>query len=288
MNKILFHISVTILDFIILILHTIGFYLLSCVKYGRFHTNRIIVKWLSGAEILYSIVCLTDNISFFFHYDGDVVDIIVFIMSPVIHFIVLLVTLNRFVACIYPVFYKKYITKTVVHFITFGTCLLVVVAGISINYVHAIILLNWEWMAFSAASSFLIILYVYTTIYLKIAASTLLISKHLPGRHNLTLPSVLWNFIFHQGHATSLLIALCYTLFIIIPSLLFLMMPEETAVWNCVIITVRIHYILDAVIYVYTDRAVRRLFAARVLKIVSFFRALSRSNRVYPSNGIEI
>ena len=286
MKKILFHISVTILDFIILILHTIGFYLLSCVKYGRFHTNRIIVKWLSGAEILYSIVSLTDDISFFFHYDGDVVDIVVFIMSPVIHFIVLLITLNRFVACIHPVFYKKSITKKVVHSITFGTCLLVVVAGISICYVHDIFLLSW--MAFAVASSFLTILYVYTKVYHKIAASTLLISKHLPGRHNLTLPSVLWNFIFHQGHATSLLIALCYTLFIIIPFVLFLIMPEKKAVWNCVLITVRIHYILDAVIYVYTDRAVRRLFVARVLKIVSFFRALSRSNRVYPSNGIEI
>ena len=139
-------------------------------------------------------------------------------------------------------------------------------------------------MAFAVATSFLTILYVYTTIYHKIAASTLLISKHLPGRHNLTLPSVLWNFIFHQGHATSLLIALCYTLFIIIPSVFFLIMQENTAVWNCILFTVRIHYILDAVIYVYTDRAVRRLFVDRVLKFVFFFRALIGSNVVHPLN----
>jgi len=282
MNIELFEIFLTILDALILSLHTLGLYLLLCVQKGRYLANHTIITWLSCIEIIYSITSLSNDITGFVDYDlTPELEFVIFITNPVIQFIVLLITINRFVGCMHPVFYKKFVTKKVVRFILLATCVTGVVTGSglwsAVEHYHDVMILLY-WLTTGITATFIAIVYVYSRIYFKLAASTLMVSRHLPGRKHLKLRSVIWNFIFHKGYATSLLIAVSYIVFILVPCVWFLV---NRVVWDCMIITFRVHYIIDALIYVYTDKMVRKVLVKKVRRIVARVMA---SNRVDSQN----
>ena len=124
-----------IFSLVILILHTAGLYLLRNVHQGKFNVNNMIVTCLSGTEISYSIACMAcDIIVILGHYNAGVflVEFMAFIVNPMIHYIIVLITLNRFVGCVYPIFYRRYVTKNFARITAISVSVVGVVIGVGV------------------------------------------------------------------------------------------------------------------------------------------------------------
>ena len=92
---------------VILTLHSVGFHLLRKVHQGKFNVNNMIVTCLSGTEILYSIACMGCDAVVLMENTAlgvFMVEFMAFIVNPMIHYIIVLITLNRLLGCLYPVF----------------------------------------------------------------------------------------------------------------------------------------------------------------------------------------
>ena len=278
---------------IIIILHSIGFYLLRNVKRGKFNVNNILITCLSGSEIAYGIISVLQHALLLQGNHSWLILFIIelFVIVPVLHSTILLITFNRYMACIHPAFYRKYATKktlyiTIVSMWVFSVALSVGVRSVFYNDVR---ILFW-WMTTGISTVFMFILYAYTRIYLRLAKSSQRVSRHLPGQQNLKLPSILWNFIFHQGHITSLAIVVCYFLLIIIPGVVTSMLFHVSThhFWSCFLwspVMYNLNYIFDAIIYIYTDKDVKKLFLKKVNKMKQSLCSCRRLNNVDPVEG---
>ena len=124
------------------------------------------------------------------------------------------------------------------------------------------------WLMSYTTLTFVFCSYAYTRIYLKLAASTLRVSTHLPGRKDLKTRTIIWNFIVEQGHVTSLVLVICYLLFVQVPTTWFsldVVLSHDTSdTWVLGQVTFKLNCMLDALIYVYTNREVRRMLMVNV------------------------
>ena len=123
----------------------------------------------------------------------------------------------------------------------------------------------------------------YTRIYTTLAASAIRLSSHLPGKTNLKLRSVVWNFIFHQGNATPLMIVIAFFVLVVVPytwwSITAMFFPQDSLLpWSIYVITLRLDAVSDALIYIYTDKDVKKLF---LMKFNATMQC--RSNDVQPA-----
>ena len=282
----------TVLDSINLLLHSFGFYLQTKVRHGRFNANNMIVKCLSAIEILLastSIACIICAHSKRLKVIGQYIfNTQVFMMGPMKFATILLITANRFMGCVHPITYRKYASKvaiTAIVVITYtGDAL--VGSALWVVFDHHIsnrkIVLCWLFLAFLLAV-FILCVYAYTRIYTTLAASALRLSSHLPGKINLKLRSIVWNFIFHQGNATPLMIVVAFFVFVVVPwtwwSLTAMFFPHYSSLpWSVLGITLRLDAVSDALIYIYTDKDVKKLFLMKVSAAMQ-----CRSNDVRPA-----
>ena len=287
--KLMYIIQLT-MAIIMVILHSIGFYLLRNVKRGKFNVNNVLITCLSGIEIVYGI-----NIVLMYvhtHVWKILFVIVTVVDGPVLHSTIILITFNRYMACIHPVFYRKYATKKIlcITVVSMGMFYLpqCAVVGFATIYYKDGRIFYW-WMTIGINIIFMFILYSYTRIYLRLAKSSQLLSRHLPGKQNLKLPSILWNFIFHQGHITSMAIVVCYFLFILIPAVVtFMLFLVSRDLWLCFLwfsVMHNLNCIFDAIIYIYTDKDVKKLFLKKVNKMKQSLCSCRRLNNVEPVEG---
>ena len=259
----------------VIILHSIGFYLLRNVKRGKFNVNNILLTCFSGNEILYGVnnvlyhvLAIQGNLSrlIVFHIE-------IFAVVPLLNSTLFLITLNRYIACIHPRVYRKYATKKSLATIIVSTWLFSLVAGVVVWLVwNSDTTTMYWWMTISVNTIFIFMLFAYIRIYLRLANSSQRVSIHLPGQQNLKLHSILWNYVFHQGHITSVCIVVCYFLFIIIPVLVTFVLFLYDTCYSCLLwfgMMANLNCILDAIIYIYTDRDVRKLWVKKVHRMMS-------------------
>ena len=206
MARNIFDVADMILCIITCVLHSIGIYLLRNVQFKKFNVNNILVTSLSGWEIVMAISCVLD---YFLLWNDvscgtTVMDIIFCSIRPIIVCTIVLITVNRFMACVYPIYYRKLATKKIVAVMMIAW-MIAVVAGEGIWRVGN----QWPSQRTSIylysslgvhTIVFVLVCYAYIKIYLVLAKSSRRVSRHLPGKKNLKLSSILWNFIFHQGH----------------------------------------------------------------------------------------
>ena len=257
-----------------MLFHLLGICLLRNVKQGRLNANNILVTFLSVTEILF-VVTFTWSILDYNVTSG----LSSHVVGSMVHYVVVTITANRYLACVYPVAYRRYATKKVVRRVLVCVFTFNLATGTSVwlaaHYFDSKIAAYW-WLVYIAII-FVFCVYAYTRIYMKVAASTLRTSRNLPGRQNLKLTSVLWNFVFHQGQATSLMIVAVHFLFVFLPiscwSICIIVFPRATEqAFDVFAIALSVNCMVDAFIYIYTDKSVRKVFVAKVKLISLHFK----------------
>ena len=276
-----------ILDAMIVALHSIGFYLLRKVRPGKFNANNFLVSHLSAIDIVYGVASFAVDSLFLeiFHQKDEewitkmANSILIFntlVLAPGLQYTILLITFNRFLACVCPVFYRKNATKRVFLYTITGMWVFIVVCLVIVRkcalYFGEREIITYYMMG-GIVLIFLTILWSYTRIYLKLVKSSQRVSRHLPGRHNLKLPSIAWNFIFHQGHITALLIVLCHGVFIFTP---LTIQTVKLKMWYMAVLFFKLSSTLDAVIYVYTDKEVKKLLLLKLAIIRRYFSSMNK------------
>ena len=218
--------SSPVFNFINLLLHSFGFYLLTKVRHGRFNANKMIVRCLSAVEILFAITSIGWNIC----HQTEKLKVIgqfinnaeVFMIGPLKFATILLITGNRFMGCVHSITYRKYASKVVITSVVGITYTGEALVGLALWVVTDHRTSNSKivpcWYLTCSASVFIPCVYAYARVYTTLAASALRLSIHLPGRAKLKLPSVIWNFIFHQGNTTPLMIVVAFFVFVVVPN----------------------------------------------------------------------
>ena len=281
---------------IMVILHSIGFYLLRNVKRGKFNVNNVLITCLSGVEILYGINLVLTFIHthiWQIHYALLTTETVVW--GPMLHSTIILITFNRYMACVHSVFYRKYATKNMLCITVVSTWMFFIAQSVGVFKYHE---KDSRILFFSGTLYFgiffVFIFYAYSRIYLKLAKSSQRVARHLPGQHNLKLPSILWNCIVHEGHLTSMAIILCYLLFHIAPIAVAAVLINDSSSGFTIkhssdlriawLITTPdyMNGILDAIIYIYTDKDVKKLYLKKVNNIKQLCCSCRRVNNVDP------
>ena len=229
----------------------------------------MLVTCLSATEIFFSITSIFVDISCLMGEKriGQAEGFYIFIVYPMVFYIVFLITLNRFVGCLYPITYRKRVSKKLAYVLVLCIPLFSVMFGSAVGLIayHFDETIAFYWCLSTIVLFFVFCVHTYSKIYMQLAASAQRIARHLPGRQNLQLGSILWNYIFHQGHITSLMIVAAYTVFVFLPGLWWSVCNIWFSKWYLqasimILITWKLNCICDAFIYIYTDRQVRKLF----------------------------
>ena len=310
MNDFSFVAGGTFLFLIGTVFHSCGFYLLLKIKKiqtGNMasYTNKKLLVLLSCSELLYGLFVAITNTSILSGKKSDDLEVIIpgsiaMISWGISISATFLITSNRLLSTVYPLWYRATITKK--KFVVVVVSVTVVVTTISticsLVYFQIIatssnsIVISRVFMVIFLNLFLIFCIFTYIVILISIVNSQRNSQFSSGEDHNSTsLFQLTYNFIKTHGYATPFLLTFTFIIFICVPNIvdivcIVIKCSTREYVSKIAISTFPLNNISDAVIYVLLDRDIRMYLKMKVRRSITTYEN-ENDNNVTPTPQAE-